>query len=181
MGRDATLIRLAKILKNLSKKIKREIRFSVYSVQAPQVKLLRRFKSVGIDYCGSLQSHELARRLTQADFLIHAESFERRYVELTRLSISTKLPEYLSSGTCLLACGPAELASIRLVKDNCLGVTVTDLEDEAHALGELEFALTSLKRRGEFVTRAKIYAAEKFNAKRVSGEFYKLVSIGNPC
>jgi hypothetical protein len=48
--------------------------------------------------------------------------------KLTRLSLSTKIPEYLASGRCIFVAGPPEVGSIRYIQDHEAGMVVTDMD-----------------------------------------------------
>jgi hypothetical protein len=66
--------------------------------------------------------------LRRADVLVHVESFgaaERRY---TRLSVSTKIPQYLWAARPILAYGPGEVASCQYVQSSASGVMVERLD-----------------------------------------------------
>ncbi len=69
-----------------------------------------------IEYCGSLSATELQTRLSSAGNVVHVESFDKRNRIITRLSISTKIPEYMSSGALIYAIGPSDIASIEYLK-----------------------------------------------------------------
>lgn len=71
-----------------------------------------------IDYCGTLNQEELATEIQMSNILVHVESFDNRMKKITRLSISTKIPEYMASKRCIFAVGPSDVASIRYLKEN---------------------------------------------------------------
>lgn len=82
---------------------------------------------------------EVIATASQFDVLVHVESFEPSQRAYTRLSISTKIPQYLSVGRPILAIGPEEVASIRYVEDNGVGLAVGSeggLEDAIARLGD---------------------------------------------
>lgn len=62
---------------------------------------------------GHVGSEEVLRRIAGADVLVHVESTDPQYSAFTRLSISTKIPQYLATGRAILAIGPDEAASMR--------------------------------------------------------------------
>jgi glycosyltransferase involved in cell wall biosynthesis len=67
---------------------------------------------------------ELGSIFHNADVLVHVESShdpEMRHA--IRLSLSTKISQYMMAGRPILAIGPAELASIKFVKDSNVGMT----------------------------------------------------------
>jgi len=77
-----------------------------------------------IEYRGSLTQEELANEIESCDYLVHVESFDEKMKKITRLSISTKIPEYLSSSRCIYAVGPRDVASMRyLIKHEAAHVT----------------------------------------------------------
>ena len=55
--------------------------------------------------------------------LVHVESFDNKSRQLTKLSISTKIPEYLATGKPIIAIGPREVASLEYLKDCSLWIT----------------------------------------------------------
>ena len=75
-------------------------------------------------FCGQLDQAGVRRKVNEADILVHVESFRKDNIADVRLSLSTKIPEYLSTGKPLLAIGPAEVASMEYLKD--LAWCVTD-------------------------------------------------------
>lgn len=82
-----------------------------------------------IRYCGYLSSEDIMKKIVGADFLLHVESFDSSIEKYTRLSISTKIPEYLSSGNPIIAIGPASIASIRYLEDNDAAFVISDIHD----------------------------------------------------
>ncbi|WP_242232012.1 hypothetical protein [Domibacillus sp. PGB-M46] len=75
------------------------------------------------EYCGSLNSKELKSVLNQCDIPIHVESFDKKSIESTRLSLSTKIPEYLSLKKPILAVGPNKIASMSYLEDCAFCIT----------------------------------------------------------
>jgi glycosyltransferase involved in cell wall biosynthesis len=71
---------------------------------------------------GTAPPGEIPSIQRDADVLVHAEAFDDHTRLYTRLSLSTKIPQYLAAGRCVFAYGPAELASIRYIADSGAGV-----------------------------------------------------------
>ncbi len=69
-----------------------------------------------VSHIGSLTQCEVSKTMSAVDVLIHVESFLPEDVARTRLSISTKIPQYMASGKPIFAYGPAWLSSIRYVQ-----------------------------------------------------------------
>jgi glycosyltransferase involved in cell wall biosynthesis len=77
-----------------------------------------------VQVAGTLQAEDVTRALQQADVLVHVESFDGELSRFTRLSLSTKLPEYMASGRPLLGVGPGSLSSIRYIQRSGAGIVV---------------------------------------------------------
>ena len=61
---------------------------------------------------------EVKNVMEQNDVVVFAESLNERFKGLARLSFSTKITDYLASGKCILAVGPADIAPIEYLRDN---------------------------------------------------------------
>lgn len=132
----------------------------VYSAVGVPQRVIREFrKRPAIHFGGILSPDDLGRRMNAASCLLHVESFDRSARRLTRFSLSTKIPQYLALGKCILAYGPAEVASMHLLAGQDLGLVVTNpdvieesvrrvIHDEAtrrkYAIRAREFAAAQL-------------------------------------
>ena len=56
--------------------------------------------------------------------MVHVEAFDKKNRKITRLSLSTKISEYVASGAKVLAIGPAEVGSMRCLADRQLGLCI---------------------------------------------------------
>ena len=68
---------------------------------------------------------EVKKVLKESDIVVHVESFERKEIRKTRLSFSTKIVDCIQSGSCLLAIGPAEVASISMLRKHDIAEVIT--------------------------------------------------------
>jgi glycosyltransferase involved in cell wall biosynthesis len=75
---------------------------------------------------GSLRYEEISAVLNQADVLVFVESPDKELRRYTRLSFSTKIPQYLAAGRPIFAYGPAEVASCRYISGTGSGFVVED-------------------------------------------------------
>lgn len=83
-----------------------------------------------IIYKGFISNQELYKTLDRFDVLVHVESFDEQVIKYTRLSISTKIPEYLSKKKIILALGPKGIASIEYLRSNDAAIIIDDLSIE---------------------------------------------------
>lgn len=72
----------------------------------------------GSCYMGWVQGENYWKLLEYTDVAIHVESFSDEICRQTRLSISTKIADYLGAGKCILAIGDASLASIQHLQNS---------------------------------------------------------------
>lgn len=92
-----------------------------------------------VKLCGSADPSDVQNILEGCDVAIHVESFVDRYREYTRLSVSTKIPQYFAAGIPTLAYGPSELASCRYIQEHGCGLLV-----DTRQLASLRTAIGSL-------------------------------------
>jgi glycosyltransferase involved in cell wall biosynthesis len=80
---------------------------------------------------GWVPNSEVPALLAAADVLVHVESFDPNIASYTRLSISTKMPEYLLSGRPTLAYGPGIAASIAHIGNTGSGISIGKRDTQA--------------------------------------------------
>lgn len=119
--------------------------------------------------------HDVPRLLSEADVLLLPFNFDalsRRYI---RLSMPTKVPAYMISGTPILAYGPPEIATIEYAAQLGWAETVTDRNPETlkHALRTL---VTDGGRREELGRRAMALARERHELTSVRAAFWRALA-----
>lgn len=123
-----TLAALAKALSEFNRLNNRQVSLEIYSNQNISANILNCMEVQGVSkFCGGLDESGVQYALNNADILVHAESFEKECIDSTRLSISTKIAEYISVGTKILAIGPSSIASMRFLDGHV--VCVNDLRE----------------------------------------------------
>lgn len=81
-----------------------------------------------LNVCGSLAPNEVFGKLVGGDILLHVESFAKLQRKFTRLSLSTKIPQYLAAGRPIFMYGPSEIGVTKHVRDSGAGVIVDSRE-----------------------------------------------------
>jgi glycosyltransferase involved in cell wall biosynthesis len=122
---------------------------------------------------GSLTPAELRSALARANALVMVEAFSRSARRVTRLSLSTKIPEYMAAGRCMLAVGPAEASSIRYVREQGAGVVIDDTRREA-MLRSLR-ALFDAETRADLVRKALRVAQENHGREALQADLYRRI------
>jgi glycosyltransferase involved in cell wall biosynthesis len=125
---------------------------------------------------GTLAPDEVLPTLREADVLLHVEAFDDTIRAYTRLSLSTKIPQCMSSGRPILAYGPAELASVRYVEECGCGRVVGSDDSSALAAAVKELALDAglrqrLGRRGWEI------AHQRHNAQKERERFRRVLAL----
>lgn len=115
---------------------KRSVRLKIFSHQYLSRKVLNSLTgNTSTIFCGSLDEEGVKFALNDADILVHVESFSKKNRRSTRLSLSTKIPEYVSVGRPILAIGPSELASMKFLSTGATCITsIEDLRGQLHEI-----------------------------------------------
>jgi len=79
-----------------------------------------------VEFIGSIKEKEEIEYLKNFDIAVHVESFDESAIVYTRLSISSKIPLYLSVGLPLICIGPKILASIQWIEKIQAGIVITN-------------------------------------------------------
>lgn len=119
LKRHNVLHLLAKSIKKYNNKHKHCAFLKIYSTNEPEKSIKDKLNIKNASkFMGSLNSNQLKKALNNSNILVHVESFDDKSIEATRLSISTKIPEYLSLEKPILAIGPEEVASLEYLKNS---------------------------------------------------------------
>lgn len=149
--------------------------FSVYSVSELTKEIADSFKESKVIFRGFVSGNKLGSSIRSSDILLHVESDEMYYRHLTRLSVSTKLPEYLITGNLIIAYGPIEVASLRLFSENGIGVVISSEENEEDVITKLKEILSNKELRLKIGKKGYIYAQKNFDIKKTQEMFIKKV------
>lgn len=118
LGRDKILINVAKSLKLINEKNNTKFKLEVYSNQIPDENILNKINILGhSEFKGGLDKNDLINKLNENIIPLFVESFNKKFIHATQLSLSTKIPEYLSLNKTILAIGPSEISSMDYLKN----------------------------------------------------------------
>lgn len=131
--RNEQLIALGRALLEIDK----DLHIDVYSTE-PRAEILQYMTlENGINFCGAIDAEAVKRVIGESMLVIHTESFDSVTRKMVEYSVSTKIADSLASGTCLLAYGPEEIASIAYLKDNDAAFVITEKDDLTLKLKEI--------------------------------------------
>jgi len=128
INRWKVLRKIGLALNNINEQYNMNCQLDVFTPAPMPLQIREQLSSISSIACkGFLNQKELAAEIQRSNILVHVEAFDKKMRKITRLSISTKIPEYMASMRCIFAVGPHDVASIMYLKDNHYAeVVVTD-------------------------------------------------------
>ena len=128
-------------------------RLDVYSQERNPEILNVMTEENGIRFHGAISSEEVDRVMAESRMVVHTESFDPVTAEIVRYSVSTKIPESLMNGPCLLAYGPEGIESIEYLKRNGAAFVIT-------SPGDLEQGMRTVLSDGALRSGILVHARE---------------------
>ena len=117
-NRWKVLAQIADALKKINASGNEKCYLKIYSSQNISSEIIDSMVIDGAsEFLGGVSASQIADVYAGADILLHVESFDKKAVASTKYSFSTKIPEYLSADKCVLAVGPAEVASVQYLSE----------------------------------------------------------------
>ncbi|MDO4469087.1 MAG: hypothetical protein Q4C84_04515 [Bacillota bacterium] len=111
IGRWKSLALIADALGKINREqIKMEL--DIYTTDTITAQQEKDLNKNGCQIKGALTQQQVRKVQQEADILVFVESLEKKYRNTARLSFSTKITDYLSSGKCIFAIGSSEIAPI---------------------------------------------------------------------
>lgn len=150
IGRDKSLLKVVNALKLVNKE-KIFFQLDIYT----KTQLSEKQKDcLNCDFCtvhNSIPQSEVLTLQEQADLLLFLEDIDGPDAKTARLSFSTKITDYLSSGRCIFAVGCMDTAPMQYFKDNEAAIIATTQLDMVDKFQEI---LENKKILCEFAKRA---------------------------
>lgn len=116
----------------------------------------------GIRFHGGVSPEEVAPILGAAKYVLHVEAFDDNSKFRTRYSLSTKIGEYLQSGACVIAYGPADISSVEYLEENQAAVILSDVRELPSVLQKMNDQVELYQ---QYVRRSQLLA-EKYHNKQ---------------
>lgn len=124
LERHKSIIQIADTIKTNGIK---DMIITIFTNEKQWMELREEFKEYPfVNYGGFVTQEELLDRIDKAFGLLFVESLDSEMLEYTRLSMSTKIPEYLSSGKPILAIGNKNQGSIKYLIENNAAYVIND-------------------------------------------------------
>ena len=128
LGRDEILANLAASIQRLNAD-QPKATLEIYSNNTVTEDMQSRLNIPGCSaLCKPLPYAQIKKKLSEADIVLHVESFAEEHTQYTRYSFSTKIIDCLQSGSVLLVIGPAGLSSVEHPRKIPGAIVVDNLE-----------------------------------------------------
>jgi len=143
----------------------------LYTANSISKKLKEKLIVTGnIEIMGKVSYDEIPGILANSNILLHVESFQKQQMYITSLSFSTKIVDYLEAARPILAMGWEHAASVKLLKDNKIAVTVNKI----NTLDEnLDYLINNLDNLNSLGIKAWQFGYDNYNKNRVLKNFEK--------
>lgn len=165
-GRANTLSAIAQCIETI-----KGIKLEIYTGKADKEKneaLFNNFNNTSLyEY---VAKDKMFDNLSRADVLLHVESYEPQYITYFRLSMSTKIPEYMASCRPILCVGPSCIATVDFIKEYRIGHVVHDVDKFDDALLEMQNA----EYRNQLVVNATCCLNEYFTKSKMQNKLNKV-------
>lgn len=124
------------------------------------------------EYKGFVQGNAFYDLVSSADVAVHVESFSPQMMKYTRLSVSTKIADYLGAGKCILAIGPDNLASISHISP--VSMVANRIEDLPSVVEKL---INEPKLRDELQEKARTLSKKEHDIEKI-GTHMRSILLG---
>jgi glycosyltransferase involved in cell wall biosynthesis len=152
-----------------------EVQLLVYAPRSDILEYRSVLESVQVQVCGTLAPEEVPGVLQRSHVVVHVESFQKMDMQYTRLSVSTKIPQYFAAGLPVFAYAPSEVASSRYVRDSNAGFVVGQKDP-----GLLRTAIQTLVQdsnlRAKLGSFGRQVALERHDEVKVRDRFRKVLA-----
>lgn len=173
-GRLDTIRRVSDAVESFSASGEKRVSFDIYSnTLLPEADIKANFgNNKCTRFLGSESYSVIKERLSKANIVLFAESFDKDEILKTRYSFSTKIIDYLQSGSVILAVGPAEISSVKYIKE-IPGAFVID--DPGSIKSLLPVLLNDSDHFPDRAAKTRDFARKYHDSKALSGELNKLL------
>jgi FkbM family methyltransferase len=168
----ASVVDVAQAVGSLQDEIPVRLEIYVHRRFRKNARKLRRYK--GTEIRAFVPHEDYKELLSNADLLLLAANFDSESLNYIRYSMANKLPEYMASGTPILAYGPVESATIRYAQQGRWAKTVTKcrVAPLVDAIKELYWNIEQREHLGQATRRCVL---KHHRADKVRNAFQKML------
>jgi len=163
-----TLSLIAKAINQISNG-RQLYKLEIYTNNGLSKKMLSALNTEYSEIKKAVAYEEVKRILSVADIVIHAEGFTEKFKKITKYSFSTKIVDCVQSGSCIMAVGPMELASINFLKNTNAAIIANSYEDICN---QLQLIISDSKIIDEMPLQMYFVVKDKFDLKIIREDIY---------
>lgn len=127
-GRYKTLLTLIKEINDLPIEYKSKIFLKIYSPTNIDEKMRGNLTKQGVScFYGARCYNEIKGILSQADLVLHVESYDKKQQEIVKHSFSTKITDCIQSGAIPFIIGPNGITSVEMAKEIPGAIVVNEI------------------------------------------------------
>jgi glycosyltransferase involved in cell wall biosynthesis len=171
LGIESSLELIVKAIENVNQELKIPVKFILQTQAKPQ--WAGNYKSVV--HKGFVSYDDLPRVFSEADFLLLPYDFTPKSIKYIRLSMPTKVPEYMVSGTPIILFAPEVTAVVKYAKQFGWAKVITE-----NSISEISESIKQLIRNKELrqqIAQNAIKIAEKnHNSADIKIQFKKVIA-----
>lgn len=178
LGRTDEIVRFADfVFTYIQPKVSRQIKIRVFSYTELNSKAQSEFSKRGIEKYKGLSGQDLIDAMEGTDIFLHIESIEPQYHSLTRMSVSTKIPELMALCKPIIAFGPADVASFNVICRANPSLVIDDVSDKYDELyiRDLVSCLNDPKKLSDIAKDNHFYAQNHFERRVVAAQFRRML------
>lgn len=172
-GRDVTVAEIVDAIKEVNKN-EQKLLLQIYTDTELSEDMKKRICVPGCcEIKGFVSQSEVLKIQKEADVLLYVESLSDTHLT-ARLSFSTKMTDYLASGSFIWAVGNGDLAPLEYLKDEDAGMVSTDTETIRSVLKQI---IASPELLGKYAQKAQQCGRRNHNAEHIKEVLNKAVLI----
>lgn len=174
IGRFDTIKLLVDIINEINKEFGFRFFFDIYSqtsLSKSQIDSLNMPNSSRFN--GSISQSAVFEEQQRADILVFVENLDNRCKNIARLSFSTKITDYLSSGRCIIAIGPQDISSINYFKEEDAALVASHRQELREKLITI---LSNDSLLEYYANQARNLALNNHNRERIKSMFDEIIN-----
>lgn len=171
IGRDKTLARVVKAAEELNRN-GTKIRFDIYTKTVLSDEMQN---ALNCDYCqlhDPVPQAEVLKIQRNSDMMLFVEDIDGKDAKAARLSFSTKITDYLSSGKCIFAVGCRDTAPMQYFIKNDAAIIATD---DKEIKEKLEMLASNPELLAQYAEKSRKAGIENHSEEKIFNTFDSVI------
>jgi len=150
------------------------LNIQIYCSEYVNNRIINRINNIScLKFYGAINHEQVINVINNSDILLHVESFKFKDINLAKLSFSTKITEYIASGKPILAFGPNQVASIKILERYNAAICIVSLKKQL-ILSEIQ-KIFDLNKLEEVRTNALRYLNLLYSKNKINSNFNEYI------